>query len=366
MTALVDLMSTASWLPAHAISLLTVETPSIFRLLSAAITGSLIVLVVGQPGIRWLRRSFRERIVSDSAQLNQLHAAKQGTPTMGGLFVMLATVVSTLLWCDHRSSAIWLGLAMLVLMTAVGAYDDWVKARTNRPGISARSKFTTQLIIGLACGIVAYGLTPVASTFILLHLPWTGIVVPFGIMIVVWFAFVLTATANAVNLTDGLDGLAAGCLIASSSAMTVICNLAASTNNEALALSRFGSQAAEFAVLTSALSGSMLGFLWYNHHPARVFMGDAGSLPAGTIIGLSALLSGQDAVFVIVGGVFVVETLSVVIQVIWYKRTRRRVLLCSPLHNHFVFRGVSEQKIVMCFWTASIVFALAGLLIALV
>ena len=323
------------------------------------------MLALGPFAIRWLRSRFRERIVSDSATLNRLHADKQNTPTMGGVFIMLAVLIATMIWTSPGSPPITLGLIALISATCLGSYDDWVKARLRRKGITARAKLMCQLAGGLACGAVIY-LQASSDSFLNgdnLHyvaIPLFQWILPLGAGIIVWTAVVITASANAMNLTDGLDGLAAGCCVIISATMTIVCLGLDSGSHQAISAGRLGAVSSEFAVMTAALGGAMLGFLWFNRHPARVFMGDAGSLSAGTILGLSAVISSREISFAVIAGVLVIETLSVIVQVTWFKRTGRRILLCSPLHHHFVFQGIRETKIVTYFWLACLIMAIAG------
>lgn len=330
------------------------------RSLGAAVTALVVVLVAGSPAIRWLRQRWQERIVSDSAELNQRHAAKQGTPTMGGVITVFATLVATILWGDLTNRAVLPGILLCLVMTALGAYDDWIKARTKRPGLTARRKLILQLLtaIGFAGWIVV--ISPAKQSVSWHGLSGSTVMLLSAMATICWFAFLLTAVPNAVNLTDGLDGLAAGCIVLTAAVMTMAGTQRPPGSSFLLQDFRLGSEAAEFAILTASLCGAMLGFLWFNRHPARVFMGDTGALPAGALLGMSAVLSGTEWILAVAGGVFVVETLSVIVQVAWFKRTGRRVLLCSPLHNHFVFLGIPELRIVAGFWLVSLVLAATG------
>ncbi len=318
----------------------------------ALIIGSAIALVwglVSGPGmIRGLKRHLRERIVSDSARLNELHAGKKGTPTMGGV-IFLVAFVAGLLPLFRKAP----GEAAILMLTAVsfcllGAADDWIKARRKKQGLTARQKLTGQIILSTIVALLIWhyrrqlsadGCFPenlVASSIRLwLFLPWA--------------VLVLVAVSNSVNLTDGLDGLATGCSIVTSLVLAAL----AWRSPEARAVS------AGAAILASAL----MAFLFYNRHPAKVFMGDAGSLQIGAVLGVLALMSGHELALLSGGLIFVIETLSVILQVGWYRRTKRKILLCSPLHNHFVFRGISERRIVAAFWLVSVACGLATILL---
>jgi len=326
---------------------------------SAGLLSLTLSLVCGPWLIRWLRSRFTERIVSDSARLNELHASKQNTPTMGGLLIVGTTVVSILCFADVSSPLVWLFCLTVAAFTLLGASDDWIKLRTMRKGLTARKKLVFQCLIASAAAGGMYLFQTDHGHAGRIRIPWMDGTMNLGWCWIPWAAFVVVGSSNAVNLTDGLDGLASGCSTITASAMVVvICHSAGVGINEA-DIHNPGHAAA--AISCAALAGSTLGFLWWNRHPARVFMGDAGSLPIGGLLAVAALSTGNELLLAIIGAVFVVETLSVMLQVGWYRRTRRRVLLCSPLHNHFVFRGGRETGIVAAFWLAAMFAALIGL-----
>ena len=331
------------------------------RIAGASITAFLITLLWGPVEIGWLKKRFRERIASKSETLNKLHAKKQETPTMGGLFVIGAVLLSTLFWGDLESAFVQIGILVVVLMTAVGAWDDWVKQRTKRLGLSVRQKFVAQLIIGCVAG---YGLSaelkgqPFGTSIVW---PFGNITFAIGSLYIAWAALVVVGAANGVNLTDGLDGLAAGCTITTASAFAGMAYLCGhSVISEYLGIPHVIASG-ELAVMLGALVGAMLGFLWFNCYPAQLFMGDAGSLPTGALLAVGALAARQELLLVLIGGVFVIETLSVIIQVGCFRMTGKRPLRCSPLHNHFVFRGDHEMKIVIRFWIGSALLAILGI-----
>ena len=326
---------------------------------SAGLLSLTLSLVCGPWLIRWLRSRFTERIVSDSARLNEIHASKQNTPTMGGLLIAGTTVVSMLCFADVSSPLVWLFCLTVAALTLLGATDDWIKLRTMRKGMTARTKLAFQCLIASAAAGGIYLFQADHGLAGRIIIPWTDRTMDLGSCWIPWAAFVIAGSSNAVNLTDGLDGLASGCSAITSTALAVvICQSAGSGINEA---DIHGQGHAAAAISCAALAGSTLGFLWWNRHPAKVFMGDAGSLPIGGLLAVAALSTGNELLLAIMGAVFVVETLSVILQVGWYRRTRRRVLLCSPLHNHFVFRGGRETGIVAAFWLAAMFAALTGL-----
>jgi phospho-N-acetylmuramoyl-pentapeptide-transferase len=290
-----------------------------------------------------LRQRFRERIVSDSARLNALHASKRGTPTMGGVLMVWGASIGVMLSPSEQPG--WgerlLGVLCLVSFSVLGCMDDYVKAVSGRKGLTVWQKLFGQLLLGGALGVWLAYLRSGSGTE-----PWVAWAAS-----VIWAMMWMVAGSNAVNLTDGLDGLASG------STVLAACSLGAG-------ILIYGDPAVVgWGYLALSLGGSAAGFLWFNRHPARVFMGDAGSLPLGAFLGLCAVAAGWEWRMLLIGFVFAVELMSVVLQVCWYRRTGRRVLLCSPLHNHFVFRGDREWTIVGGFWIVGMVVGAAGVLL---
>lgn len=330
------------------------------RIALATLTAFLVVVLLGPLAIRWLKLRFREKIASDSATLNELHADKNDTPTMGGLFTMAAVLLSTVLFAELSHPFIHIAVLAVLLLTGLGAWDDWTKQATTRNGLSARHKFVFQIVIALCIGLMMY--VEQRSTSLGTNIVWPpiGLSVPLGLLFIGWAALVIVGSCNAVNLTDGLDGLAAGCTVLCGSAFCLLAYVSGhSIFADHLQVPYFAGSG-ELAVVMGALVGAKLGFLWFNGFPAQAFMGDAGSLPTGGLLAVAALLIRQEILLAIIGGVFVVETLSVIVQVGSYKLTGRRILRCSPLHNHFVFRGDPETKIVMRFWIVAALLAIAG------
>jgi phospho-N-acetylmuramoyl-pentapeptide-transferase len=324
----------------------------------ASVTSFLLCLLLGPFAIRWLQRRFRERIGSDSEQLNQLQAAKRNTPTMGGLFVMGSVALATLLWGDLSSRYVQLGLATTIGFAALGAADDWIKLNTQRNGLTVRTKFTVQMLLAIGIAGVLYFEQLHKPRGLELIWPIGNLGVWLGPIFSLWAMLVIVGSSNGVNLTDGLDGLASGCTIFAGSAFAALVYLAGHKDLAEYLIIPYVPGAGELAIVIGALVGAMLGFLWFNCHPAQVFMGDTGSLPIGALLGLAALVTKQEFLLVIVGGVFVIETVSVILQVAWFKLTGRRLLRCSPLHNHFLFGGQHEIKIVVRFWISSALLAL--------
>jgi phospho-N-acetylmuramoyl-pentapeptide-transferase len=316
---------------------------AVFLRVCAAMTVSLMTALICGPGlIHWLRSRFRERIVSDSRTLNQLHASKANTPTMGGLLIIGAVIVSLVAQMFAASDVSSVALIVLSACSAavfltIGVVDDWQKATGRSQGLTVRQKFVLQWLAGLG---TAYGLWAIrrslpgsadsADTFgrVWLFIPWS--------------AFVIVAASNAVNLTDGLDGLAAGCTTITAVALILIVPMLVPADSRILL--------APSQIVLSALAGACLGFLWFNRHPAKVFMGDAGSLPIGALLAIPSLATRTEFVFAAASLVFVLEAASVILQVASFRLTGRRVLRCSPLHHHFVFQGIPETRIVRTFW----------------
>ncbi len=326
----------------------------------AAMASFVLAVAMGPHGIAWLRAHFREPIKCDSDQVRRLHAAKESTPTMGGLFIVAGLVAGLLVFSDLGNANVQVALLLAVGLGMLGAVDDLVKLHRVRNGISVRWKLAGQVLI---CTVAALWLERHLSGLpggLFLHLPLLP-PVELGVWFVPWATLVLVGSCNAVNLTDGLDGLAGGCLIFSVAAMTVVAYAAGHAAwADHLGIARVAG-AGEVTVLAGALIGALLGFLWFNCHPAQVFMGDTGSLPLGGLLGLLALASRQEWLLVPVGAVFVVEALSVIVQVGFFKWRGRRVLLCAPLHHHFQLKGWPETRIVVRFWIASALCALLGM-----
>jgi phospho-N-acetylmuramoyl-pentapeptide-transferase len=331
------------------------------RTAGAALTAFLAAVLLGPVAIRWLKSRFREPIKSASEKLNALHAGKQDTPTMGGLFLVAAIVLTTLLFGDWSSPLVQLGLFVVVSFGLLGAADDWVKLRSRRRGISARQKLLAQVVLATIAGTWLYLLRRDDASELDVLLPVGDARWPLGVGFIAWAALVLVSSSNGVNLTDGLDGLASGCVVSCGTALAALTYLVGHAEFAAYLKLEHVDGCGEMSVLLGGVVGAVLGFLWYNAHPAQVFMGDTGSLPLGAILGVAALAARQELLLVVLGGVFVVETLSVILQVGCYKLTGRRPLACSPLHNHCVLRGHHEVATVTRFWIVGALLAIAGL-----
>jgi len=327
--------------------------PSLLSRVGAAFFLSVIAtLVLGPVAIRWLREHVQERIDSASTSLDALHASKRSTPTMGGVLLVGVIVLSTLACADLSRPSVWVSLLTTVGFAIIGGADDWIKSRTRRRGLTMRKKLAAQATIAF----LAAATLQVARPWNLgLSPQWIDAsAVTLALLSPCWVASVLVASSNAVNLADGLDGLAGGCGVVAAAVMTAVCFVASQPELAAGAGIRFTAAAGELSVMLAALGGSLLAFLKFNRHPARVFMGDAGSLPIGALLGMAGLISQQPLLLGLACGVYVIETLSVILQVGWFKATGKRLIRCSPLHNHFVLAGWSEPRVVRHFWLAGL------------
>ncbi len=347
-----------------------------FRTAFASLTALFLSILIGPWMIRKLREfSFGQFIREEGPKS---HQKKAGTPTMGGLLIVVSIVVPTLLWADLRNPYVWIALFALVAFGAVGFWDDYTKiAKKRNLGLTSGQKFAAQVAFCLAIGLMLLRLHAVGSystamnvPFIktfkpdllitsLLGNPWTyplAFVFFFGFMVVV-----IAGASNAVNLTDGLDGLAIGLMIIAAGAMTVLSYVSSHRAfAEYLEISRL-SGAEDLAIFCGAMTGASIGFLWYNAHPAEVFMGDVGALALGGALAVVAVLIKQEILLLFIGGVYVLEALSVILQVGSFKLRGKRIFKMAPLHHHFEALGWQESKVITRFWIAGLVLALFAL-----
>ena len=348
--------------PLHtSIPVLNVTRYITFRTAAASLTALAISLVLGPWMIRKLRDFQIGQVIRQEGP--QSHRAKAGTPTMGGLLILTASIVPTLLWADLANPYVWIAVLATVGFGAVGFMDDYLKVvRRSHHGLIPRYKMGGQILIGLGVGVALLVLAQNNLYNTRLIFPFFKNLIPdLGWFYVVFAMFVLVCATNAVNLTDGLDGLAISTFAVAAAAFTA---LAYVTGHAVLAdyllLVRFP-PAGELTIFCGALVGASLGFLWYNSYPAEIFMGDVGSLALGGALGTVAILIKQELLLVIVGGVFVLETLSVIVQVGSFKLTGKRVFKMAPLHHHFELIGWSEPKVITRFLIVAIIFALFSL-----
>ena len=348
-----------------------------FRSAGAAVTALFVAFIVGPPVLHRLRTAKIQQVVR--AGTPDSHKGKCDTPTMGGIIILIAAVIPTLLWARLSNRYVWLALAVMAWMGGIGFVDDYLKLKQKREGrknegLVEQYKLLGQLSIGVLLGVylwqVPLSTLPGASTTLPFY-KYVLVVPLFAWMYVPWIAFVLTGTSNAVNLTDGLDGLAAGLTAIAIVTFALFAYVIGRVDTSLYLQIYYLRGAGELTVFCSALFGALVGFLWYNTHPAQVFMGDTGSLALGGALGVVAILLKSEFLLLLIGGVFVAETVSVIIQRTAFKHRRRRygleyakahrVFLRAPLHHHFEVKGWSEPQVVVRFWILGIFCAFIAL-----
>ena len=331
------------------------------RIILSALTALTLSLIIGPVVIRYLSRNRLYQTIREDGPQSHLDQ-KSETPSMGGLIIIISVLVSTLLWADIFSKYIWILIFILLTFGLIGFYDDYQKFRhSSSAGISGKTKLLYQIIFS---GIIAYFIYTTAMSSI-----ETSLTMPFlknfalnlGILFIPWTIFVIVGSSNAVNLTDGLDGLAILPCILIAAAFVLFAYVEGNFNIANYLLIPYLSGVSEIAIFSSAIVGSGLGFLWYNSYPAQVFMGDVGSLSLGAILATIAVLLRLEIVYAIMGGVFVLEALSVMIQVASYKIFKKRVFKMSPIHHHFELKGWPEPKIIVRFWIITFILVLIAL-----
>jgi phospho-N-acetylmuramoyl-pentapeptide-transferase len=338
-----------------------------FRAMAAALTSLVLSFALGPKTIVLLTRlklGQPLRLKSEVRELADLHSSKKGTPTMGGILILLTVTISSFLWCDPLNHLYWLVMLSMLFLGLIGFADDYEKvAKKNSKGIRGWQKLAAQLLLAVFVYTFLryYSEYPGASNRLYIPFLKTPVVVDMGILAVVFFAVVIMGTSNAVNLTDGLDGLAIGCFISVAMTYAVFCYVAGNARLATYLFLPLVSGAGDLAVFCAALVGSGLGFLWFNCHPARVFMGDTGSLALGGVLGVIAICVHQELALVLAGGVFVIEAGSVLIQVASFKLTGKRVFAMSPLHHHFELKGWNESTVTVRFWIMSLLASLLAL-----
>jgi phospho-N-acetylmuramoyl-pentapeptide-transferase len=333
-----------------------------FRSASAAILALLICFIVGPVIIRFLgRKQIGEKIRKDGPGT---HQKKAGTPTMGGFIILIAVLVPTLCFARLDNIYVWLIVLATIWMGLVGFLDDYLKVVKKMPkGLIGRYKMSGQITLGLIVGCVLYFHPAFREVRALSTVPFfKNYEINFGILYIPLVIFIITATSNSVNLTDGLDGLAIGLVGISAMAWAGISYISGRVDFSDYLNIIYLPGAAELTVFCAALIGACLGFLWYNSHPAQVFMGDTGALALGSAIGTLAILLKKELLLPIIGGVFVAETLSVILQVTYFKRSGgKRIFKMAPLHHHFELKGWHESKVVVRFWIIGILLVLLTL-----
>jgi phospho-N-acetylmuramoyl-pentapeptide-transferase len=334
-----------------------------FRTGGALLTGLLVGFLFAPSIIRWLKsqQGNGQPIRQEGPESHLL--TKVGTPTMGGVILLLGTLVSTLLWANLSNPYIWVVLYVTLALGIVGGIDDWMKIKKQHANaMSAKMKASLQIIIGLSAMLIIQYLLPSSHATTLAVPFFKNILIDLGFFYIPFGVVVIMGASNAVNLTDGLDGLAIGPVIIASLCFALIAYLAGHHTFAHYLQLHFIPNCGEISIICGALVGSSLGFLWYNAPPARIFMGDTGSLAIGGALGTISVITKHEIVLAIIGGLFVIEALSVIIQVGYFKWTGgKRIFLMAPLHHHFEKKGWKEPTIVIRFWIIAIVMALVGL-----
>ena len=330
------------------------------RAILAVLTALTVALLVGPLVIRYLTAAKVGQFVRSDGP--QTHLVKTGTPTMGGVLILVAVAVGTLMWGNLDNRQVWIALVSTLAFGLVGGIDDWRKLRYgSSKGLSAAVKYGAQSLIALVVAFYLYASARFPAETELIVPFFKQIVIPLGIWFVPFVYFVVVGSSNAVNLTDGLDGLAILPTVMVAGALGVIVYAVGHTEFSSYLQIPYVPGAGELVVFAGTIVGAGLGFLWFNTYPAQVFMGDVGSLSLGAALGLLAVFARHELVLVIMGGVFVVETLSVIIQVASYKLTGRRVFRMAPLHHHFELTGWPEPRVIVRFWIVTVILVLVGL-----
>ncbi len=347
-----------------------------FRTAFASLTAMLIALLIGPYVIQKLREFQIGQYIREDGP--QAHQKKAGTPTMGGVLIVIAIVVPTLLWSDLSNPLVWLAISSTLVFAAIGFTDDYIKVAHRRNlGLSFWQKMGLQIIsgVGIALSLIAMHNHNIFSTRLMvpflkrvhpdLSIHALGAIPHLGVLaflpFIVFVTLVIVFSSNAVNLTDGLDGLAIGCTIIAAGALTVLTYVSGhAVLSDYLELERMP-LVGELTIFCGSMVGASIGFLWYNAHPAEIFMGDVGSLALGGAIGTIAVVIKQELLLPFIGGIFVLEGVSVILQVGSYKLRKKRIFKMAPLHHHFELMGWSESKVIVRFWIGALVFALLAL-----
>lgn len=338
-----------------------------FRSIAAFITSLLLTLVVGPAFIRMLKRMAAVETIDDDVP--EKHRIKAGTPTMGGLIILTALMASSLLWNNLTNSSILMMYLTTVWLGVLGFLDDYLKNFVkSKKGLVPKYKLWGQISVALLLTLAIYYSRELGAGVSAIQIPFIkNMYLELGIFFIPFIVFFIVGTSNAVNLTDGLDGLAAGVMIFSALGLGVMAYLKGNFVAAGYLNLEFLASAGELTVFIAAMIGTLIGFLWFNSYPAQVFMGDTGSLTLGGILAVISILLKEQIFFVIIGFIFVLETLSVILQRGWFRYTRRRygsgrrVFLCAPVHHHFELKGLHETKIVIRFWIVAILLVAIGL-----
>ncbi|MFP4459817.1 MAG: phospho-N-acetylmuramoyl-pentapeptide-transferase [Candidatus Zixiibacteriota bacterium] len=332
-----------------------------FRIGAAAVTAMLLSYIIGKFLIpRFYLLKFQEKINED---VPDRHLTKAGTPTMGGAIIIISLLVSTILWANITNLFILLALGSTLWMGFIGFIDDYMKMKHPKAkGLLAKHKFLSQAVLGLIVAFAIYFYFPVAELRTYTEVPFfKHYMINLGLFYIPFVTIVVSGSSNAINLTDGLDGLATGLIAIAASAFTVVAYISGRIDFSEYLNIKFLPGSGELAVFCAAIVGAALGFLWYNTHPAEIFLGDTGSLAMGTALGVTSILLKKEFLLILVGGVFVAETVSVILQVGSYKLRKKRIFKMAPIHHHFELCNWHESKIVVRFWIIGIICAIAGL-----
>ena len=330
------------------------------RVIMAALTALVISFVFGPMLIRRLSRyNIGQQVRNDGPQS---HLIKAGTPTMGGVLILISILLTTLLWADLGNRFVWVVLMVTVGFGIVGGIDDYFKLRDgNSRGLSVRVKLLGQSVCALAAAVFLYVMAATPAETELIVPVFKQVALPLGLLFIPWVFFVVVGFSNAVNLTDGLDGLAILPTVMVGGALGMIAYFTGHIRFADYLSIPYIAGVGEVAIYCAALMGAGLGFLWFNTYPAQVFMGDVGALSLGAALGIIAVMARQELVLVIMGGVFVMETVSVVLQVASFKLTGRRIFRMAPLHHHFELKGWPEPRVIVRFWIITVILVLVGL-----
>lgn len=337
-----------------------------FRAAGAAVTALLVCLIFGPRIINklyQLKMGEKIRNGKDYTALYNLHKTKEGTPTMGGIIILLALLVSTVLWADIFNKQILLVLFATVFFGAIGFVDDYVKLTKKHRGISMRVKFMAQVLltVGIFCFMLWAPETRAVANKLALPFYKVPVVVS-GFVYLVFILFVICGSSNAVNLTDGLDGLAIGCVLITTAAYGILCYVVGHARFAEYLTTLYIPGSGELTVYCAGMVGAGLGFLWFNSYPASVFMGDTGSIMLGGVLGVIAVLIKKELWLLIIGGIFVIEAVSVILQIGSFRlRHGKRIFAMAPIHHHFEVRGWPETKVTVRFWIIAVICALIGL-----
>ncbi len=329
-----------------------------FRAILSILTALLISLCLGPWVIRKLHQLKVQQFVRQDGP--STHMEKEGTPTMGGTLILCSIILAVLLWADLTNFYIWIAMLVTIGFGAIGFADDYHKLMgKNSKGLKGKEKFLYQGIVALAASLLLYSYPTFKSTF---SVPFFKEFMPnLGMFYILLAVFVIVGTSNAVNLTDGLDGLAIGPVLIAAGMFMLLAYLVGHVKIASYLQIPYVSGSGELSIFCGAMVGASMGFLWYNTYPAQIFMGDTGSVPLGAVLGTVAIITKQEILLAIVGGLFVVETLSVIFQVVSYKIRRKRIFRMAPLHHHFELKGWAEPKVIVRFWIITIFLALIAL-----